>query len=510
MRALPLVVFLGSYAATTAIGAIAPLTPFGAQHFQYFVGTDAIVHMRTLGTAFYWTMLLMPFALVPLGAAIGYRIAATPAFEQYALKDVWQPGAALLLAVGTAYCAYKLQGVGGLLPISAIDPSICVNEKIVRRAELINSLGNPLYFFLGGALPIIAAIFLTRFVRRDDRVALLLYIVCTLVAVWLCLAVFMKAPLLIFLIAGVCTALLAGARWWRAIPSFAAASLGVYAVLTITQLCKAPAIATEVLKTSPIAEEVVKAPSIAVEVPNVPPTAVDGAQAPAVVAENPPPAPRVPSAAPPPEAPTARAQPPAARQSSLKPAPQLLNPRQQHPDAETETKTQRYGVKLVRDLTFRLAVAFPYYVEIFSDPDERCGIWLPRSRGACFAPVKAFAIAYPYYGSIVVGFLPAPINASALAEAGPIYAVVATLLAGLVIGLLTGISAGRSGSASIAVATAACVYAYYVSQASLMGSFFDAYGLVWMLATVATIMLLTKARDLWAHHAPPGRPQLSS
>src|SRR5262245_13382497 len=348
MRTLPLLVFLCSYMATTAIGAIALLTPFGAQHLQYFMGTDAIVHMRTLGTPFYWTMLLVPFALVPLGAAAGYRISAALGFEQHVLKDVWQPGAALILALGVTYCAYKLQAVGGLLPISAVDPSICVHEKIIRRAELIDSLGNHLYFFLGGVLPIIAAVFMTRFVQQGDRVALLLYVICTLAAIWLSLAVFMKAPVLIFLIASMCTALLAGARWWRAVPSFAALSLAVYAVLAITQVCKPPAIAVVVLKTAPPLD-VLKAPPGAADVPNSPPAAVDAMNARPGVAENPPLRPPVASeAAGLAGAPTAQAQLPAARQSPPRPLPQFVRQRPDAADAKAETTTQRYAVKLVR------------------------------------------------------------------------------------------------------------------------------------------------------------------
>lgn len=444
MRAvsLPVFVFLFSYAATTVFGATLLLTPFGARHFQYFMGTDAIRHMGTIGSPFYWALLLMPFCVVPLGAVIGQRLTGRVLGirgKHRLLDYVWLPGAAVLLALGTLYCVYKLRPLGGLVPIGAIDAAVCVEEKIVRRAELIRDLGNRPYFFLNGVLPVLSALFLAQFLERGDRVALALYGLCAVIAVWLCLAVFMKAPLIIFVVAGLCAALAAGVRWTKAVPGFLLLAVAVYAVLSLAQMCKVPPVVTDVV-TAPRPKSTASAASTA---------------SPATSAE------------------------------------QEIPIRHDMPEAEGETPTQRFAVKMVRDLAFRIAAAFPYYVETFSDPEERCGIWIPRVAGKCFAPLKGYRAAYPY-NRTVAGYLPAPVNASGLAEAGPAWAVLATLIAGIVIGILSALFAGVRSPLAAAIAVAACIYAYYVSQASLTGSFVDSYGLVWTLGTVALVIALTK------------------
>ncbi len=62
---LPTLTFVLAYGATTVVGASFLLDPFGQIQFQYFIGTDAVQHMATLGNVAYWSLLLMPLALCP-------------------------------------------------------------------------------------------------------------------------------------------------------------------------------------------------------------------------------------------------------------------------------------------------------------------------------------------------------------------------------------------------------------------------------------------------------------
>ncbi len=91
-------------------------------------------------------------------------------------------------------------------------------------------------------------------------------------------------------------------------------------------------------------------------------------------------------------------------------------------NARADQKILLYAVQIARAPVFRMAAGFPYYVDIFSNPDERCGIWAPHVfPNSCFPPIKAYEVAYPFRPNGTTGYLPAPVNTSALAEAGYAY-----------------------------------------------------------------------------------------
>ncbi|AHY53097.1 hypothetical protein AB7M63_004698 [Bradyrhizobium japonicum] len=141
------------------------------------------------------------------------------------------------------------------------------------------------------------------------------------------------------------------------------------------------------------------------------------------------------------------------------------------------------AIRMVRSNLLRMAVGFPFYVEIFSDPERRCGIdpsWLRRVFGEqrCFPPTLIFPKVFPNVTS-TTGYQPAPVNVSGYAEAGPWYALFATFVAGSLLGLISSLGRGRD-PAAIATTVAACVFAYYIAQSSLTGALFDAYGLLWL------------------------------
>jgi hypothetical protein len=150
---------------------------------------------------------------------------------------------------------------------------------------------------------------------------------------------------------------------------------------------------------------------------------------------------------------------------------------------------------MARAALFRMSAAFPYYVQTFSDPDQRCGIvrpplhWLPAQ--ACFGPIKIFKEIYPDV-TYATGFQPAPLNVSAFAEAGPWYALAATIICGLILGSLSALAKDAS-PISVSLTVACCVYAYYVSQTSLIGSLLDSYGLAWLLLPIVIMLTLAAA-----------------
>ena len=153
-------------------------------------------------------------------------------------------------------------------------------------------------------------------------------------------------------------------------------------------------------------------------------------------------------------------------------------------------------LQTARSFVFRMAIGFPYYVETFEDPAERCGIersFLARIVGPqhCSPPQKIFSRVYPSI-NYAVGYQPAPVSVSAYAEAGPWYALLATLGVGVLIGLIARLASTRD-PISITLLVATCVFGYYAAQASLTGALLDSYGIVWLVLPIAAMVAASAA-----------------
>ncbi len=116
---------------------------------------------------------------------------------------------------------------------------------------------------------------------------------------------------------------------------------------------------------------------------------------------------------------------------------------------------------------------------------------LPRRR--CFAPTKIFHLMYPKI-NYITGFALAPVNVSGYAELGLGYALIATVICGAIIGMLAFFARGR-GPLSVSVGVVACIYAYYVSQVSLIGSLVATYGLFWLLSPLVVIAVIDRLSE---------------
>ncbi|WP_354114947.1 hypothetical protein [Bradyrhizobium sp. LA7.1] len=151
------------------------------------------------------------------------------------------------------------------------------------------------------------------------------------------------------------------------------------------------------------------------------------------------------------------------------------------------------AIWIVRSGVFRMAVGIPYYVQIFSVPDQRCGIVRPTFSGLrapqpCYPATKVFAVIYPAI-TYTMGSQPAGVSLSGYAEEGLFYAVLATVIAGSLIGLISVLARGNDPM-SIAMQVAGCLYAYYVTQVPLTATLLNSYGLVWLIAPLAAMRAL--------------------
>lgn len=145
---------------------------------------------------------------------------------------------------------------------------------------------------------------------------------------------------------------------------------------------------------------------------------------------------------------------------------------------------------------FRMAGSFPYYVQTFSDSSERCGFELPRSISPtvtrCYPPTKIFRAMYPSI-NYVVGFAPAPAQVAAYAEVGMLYALFVPAMIGIIIGALAFFARGAS-PLSVTAGVALCIYAYYVTQASMTGALLHSYGLFWLLLPLFVMIAVSLSR----------------
>jgi hypothetical protein len=150
---------------------------------------------------------------------------------------------------------------------------------------------------------------------------------------------------------------------------------------------------------------------------------------------------------------------------------------------------------MTRAAALRMAASFPYYIQKFSDPKEKCGLEIPPPlvflpRQTCFPPIKIFNLMYPSI-HYVQGYAPAASNVSAYAELGIGYSLIAMTLSGMIIGALSFFAHARN-ALSISITVATCIFSYYLTQVSLTGSILDSYGLLWMLLPLVLAIILTR------------------
>jgi len=344
------------------------------------------------------------------------------------------------------------------------DRSVCYVEKMERRVELTRLLGNRYYAFAYSSLPIIGSFLLAKAVMRKDRIALLGFGAVSIVLVWLDIAMIMKAPIIIYIGVVGLTLALSGFGIARSLLLAGVVASGTYLSLSMLQFCvQQPKSWNVTIPNSP-SQTLVSKPA-STPSPSATPKS-SGAPASTTLAK----------------APVSIAEAAAANQN---------NP---------EKSLSYKAWYMARALAFRMSAAFPYYVQTFSDPDQRCGIELPPiqllPRQSCFGPKVIFRKMYPKI-QYLTGFAPAGATLSAYGEAGPFYSMVVVILSGVLLGTLAFFANGDDPF-SVALCVAGCVFAYYLTQTSFTGSIIDSYGLLWMVLPLAIMKAMNSRANVIA------------
>jgi len=358
-------------------------------------------------------------------------------FTERTAIDVPTWVAVVISAFLVAWCVYKLAAAGALSAQELWDRSVAFSQRMERRVELIRLLGNQYYAFAYSSLPILASFLLAKAVLQRDRVAFAAFCILSAILLWLDLAIIMKAPIIIYIGLIALTLILCRCGAIRSLAATVPIAVVLYFSLTLLQFSDLQ------LDRWPGETKAATWSNATMPPGAMMPMAPSGAIAP-------------------------------------------IAPSWDAPKPTTLSVIENRVLYLLRSATFRMASSFPYYVQTFAEPDQRCGLEIPKLSLACFAPTKVFRLMYPKI-NYVTGFAPAPANVSAYAELGITYTFVATAICGGIIGLLAFFARGRD-PLSISIGAATCIYAYYVSQVSLTGSLLDAYGLFYLLLPVAAMM----------------------
>lgn len=154
-----------------------------------------------------------------------------------------------------------------------------------------------------------------------------------------------------------------------------------------------------------------------------------------------------------------------------------------------------YLTRLTGDVPHRMAAAVPFYVVMFKDESERCGIQgnlvrkvlhLPEAK--CVLPIKVFNAMYPEV-DWAQGQQPAPATLSAYGELGILWFLCVMILCGISLGILSTIGAAGTSPIFLGFTVAVCSFSYYLTQVSIVASFTYPHGIFVFMIPIAILLL---------------------
>ncbi|MBN8955402.1 MAG: hypothetical protein J0H17_02215 [Rhizobiales bacterium] len=445
-RWLPLWIYLLSYTATTALGGLYFMTSPGKADLLALLGEPVRKVEWVIASPTYLAVLLLPFFVVPVAAVFGAWVTRN-VIPRRQLSDV--PASffviGLLAVVAIAYCVFRLRREGSLLPDLTVD----FRANILERVRLFDALGPIFYIMLYGILPMTAVMFLARLLRWHKIVDLVGFLVTFAAVYFFIFDTLAKSHLLVFSLMLIAVVLLSRVSIWLVpvllVVSGLAFTLTDYA-LTGRAVAKLQGIAITESPKQPV-------PELKKEIEAAPQKTPEAS--PSTILRGPP-----------------------------------VNP----------------AVNPIKNIIFRMSTPLPFYVSIFEDPAERCGIEAHSVRrvlglgpSACTLPIKVFAAMWPDI-HWTTGFAPAAAHISAFGEAGLAWSVIVLIIAGFCLGAIGELATLGKGVIFVAIGAAGCTFAYYLTQLPLIAAFTYGHGLAFLLLPV----IVTGAVGLGMKYARAG------
>jgi hypothetical protein len=200
---LPLLTYFIAYSATTVVGAAALLDDTGLREFRIHQPMFRPEDYTLIGSPTYWILLLAPFAVVPVGAALGLRGADIKLVDRLAAFVAKDDRSIVPLVYSIAgacsmYCLWKLLSTGAYFPDLFFDRTLFCDARIVRRAELFSELRYLYYAFAYAVIPIGATVALLSWTSTGRRFHGATFVALLLAVLYFNVVLYMKASLVVF------------------------------------------------------------------------------------------------------------------------------------------------------------------------------------------------------------------------------------------------------------------------------------------------------------------------
>lgn len=161
---------------------------------------------------------------------------------------------------------------------------------------------------------------------------------------------------------------------------------------------------------------------------------------------------------------------------------------------EVRNREEAFAARMARGVAFRMAVAFPFYVERYAAEPRPCIPVPSRLWGEhCIPAIDVHSAMYPG----VRGFAPAPVHISAFATYGLTGAMMVLALAGFVLGWAGGLARSLADPWRSIAMVPLGLFAYQLSQLDLFNALTGSYGLAWTALPLfmAAMLLFARWRD---------------
>lgn len=464
---MPTVLYLFSYIVTTVLAATVYLMPGGAEYITNRWGPMAAKAYEAIGTPTYLVLLYLPLIIVPLAAWLTVKFLKRPfkLLSKVASYDLRINTSVLwVIALTSAiYCLFALNSAGAL-DFGLLSSGDYV-AKTTRRLNLLENTGFVFFAFAYGINLIIPVLAFIAYVKQGAKPQDLLLFVATFVFfLFTITATYSKAQILIYLIMMVAAFILTRAKLKYMIIVTIVSFLAF--ILTGYAMYPAPAEPAETEQGGTL-----QRPEIAPKIEELP-----QAMAPIDLSENPSTTPEA--------GPKTPVAPPVAQ-----------------PTVKLDTNLLAdYMKRLSGDALHRMAAAMPFYVAMFEDESERCGIQgnlvrklLHMPEAHCVLPIKVFNAMYPEV-DWAQGQQPAPATLSAYGELGMFWSICVMVLGGIFLGVLGAIGAASGSPLFLGFTIAACSFSYYLTQVPLIASFTYPHGIFAFMIPIAILFMVSIGR----------------
>lgn len=459
----PLVVFLISYLGTTVFAATLYMLPGGG---GYLAGRSGLIVddvFSVVGSPMYIALLYLPLIVTPVFAGVTIFLCSKVSRKVVFPTAILNPkidtrALAFIVVSAVLFCTLRLYQVDAF-DFGLVSAGSYV-EKTMRRLYLLEELGYVFFMFAYGINAILPILAYLAFVMQGERLRdFLLFCVSFLSFVFFIAATYSKAQILVYLI--------------LAVVAFALTKSKLRYIFFVSAVCVGSFLLTGYAMQSASSGRIIVAEEQSISIAEINNENKSADAVAEIVGEEPLPG------------------------NVMKADGGEIISKDTAAGGFDFKGLTSYVDSLLGVAFHRMAAAVPYYVVIFDDAEERCGVQggairrlLGFSESACILPIKIFNYMYPEV-DWAQGQQPAPASLSAYGELGFTWSLFVMALSGVLLGGLGVVGAMGRGPLYIGFVIASCSFAYYLTQVSFVASFTYPHGLVSFMIPVFILYVIS-------------------